>query len=165
MVGYDVISNRPKVAAYRAPGAPIAEYAVECVIDELADRLGMDPVELRLKNAAKEGTKAAYGPKFGPIGLVEDARGGEEPPALQGAARAESGPRHRVGLLVQHRRRDERDAQRQRGRHGVVMTGTPDIGGSRASMALMAAETLGIDYARYRARIGRRHRVDRLHAS
>ena len=34
-VGFDVVSNRSKVAAYRAPGAPIGAYAVECVLDEL----------------------------------------------------------------------------------------------------------------------------------
>ena len=55
----------------RAPGGPISEFAVESVIDEIAGKIGMDPIELRLKNAAKEGTKAAYGPKFGPIGMVE----------------------------------------------------------------------------------------------
>ncbi len=70
-VGYDIVTNRPKVAAYRAPGAPISEYAVECVVDEIAKRLGIDPIDLRLKNAAKEGTQAAYGPKFGPIGLID----------------------------------------------------------------------------------------------
>ena len=73
VIGYDVVSNRPKVAAYRAPGAPISAFAVESVIDELAKKLDMDPIELRLKNAAQEGTKAAYGPKFGPIGLDGDA--------------------------------------------------------------------------------------------
>ena len=61
----------PKVAAYRAPGAPISEYAVESVVDEIAKKLGLDPIELRMMNAAREGTKAAYGPKFGPIGLEE----------------------------------------------------------------------------------------------
>jgi CO/xanthine dehydrogenase Mo-binding subunit len=71
VVGFDVVVNRPKVAAYRAPGGPISEFAVESVIDELAKRLSLDPIEFRLKNAAKEGTKAAYGPKFGPIGLVQ----------------------------------------------------------------------------------------------
>ena len=48
---------------------PISEYGVECVVDELAQAIGMDPIELRMKNAAKEGTKAAYGPTFGPIGF------------------------------------------------------------------------------------------------
>ena len=71
VVGYDVVTNRPKVAAYRAPGGPISEFAVESVIDEIAGKIGMDPIELRLKNAAKQGTKAAYGPKFGPIGMIE----------------------------------------------------------------------------------------------
>src|SRR3989454_1638354 len=71
VIGYDVVSNRPKVAAYRAPGAPISEFAAESVVDELAKKLAIDPVELRLQNAAREGTKAAYGPKFGPIGLEE----------------------------------------------------------------------------------------------
>ena len=40
------------------------------MIDELAQQLGIDPIEFRLKNAAKEGTQAAYGPKFRPIGLI-----------------------------------------------------------------------------------------------
>src|SRR4029450_10736310 len=56
VVGYDVVSNRPKVAAYRAPGGPIAEFGVESVIDEIAGKLAIDPIELRLKNAAKQGT-------------------------------------------------------------------------------------------------------------
>src|SRR6516164_6839912 len=55
--GFDVCSNRSKVAAYRAPGAPIGAYAVECVLDEVAEALKMDPLEFRLKNAAREGTK------------------------------------------------------------------------------------------------------------
>ncbi|MEM7023837.1 MAG: xanthine dehydrogenase family protein molybdopterin-binding subunit, partial [Pseudomonadota bacterium] len=71
VVGYDVVTNRPKVAAYRAPGAPISEYAVESVVDEIAKKLDIDPIEFRLKNAAKEGTHAAYGPRFGPVGLIE----------------------------------------------------------------------------------------------
>src|SRR5919198_1374129 len=71
VIGYDVVSNRPKVAAYRAPGAPISEFAVESVVDEIAKKLGLDPIDLRMMNAAREGTKAAYGPKFGPLGLEE----------------------------------------------------------------------------------------------
>ena len=70
-VGYDVLSNRSKVAAYRAPGAPIGAYAVECVLDELAEALKMDPLELRRKNGAKQGTKAAHGPVYPRIGYLE----------------------------------------------------------------------------------------------
>ena len=58
----------------------------------------MDPIELRLKNAAKEGTQAAYGPKFGPIGLIETLEAIKKRRALPGAARAEPGPRRRLGF-------------------------------------------------------------------
>ena len=61
---YDVLVNKPKVAAYRAPGAPQSMHAFECAIDEAAIKLDMDPLDLRLKNAADEGTQAPYGPKF-----------------------------------------------------------------------------------------------------
>ena len=69
-VGYEVICNRPKVAAYRAPSAPMAGFAVESTMTLVAEELGIDPVEFRLKNAAREGTKASYGPTYGPIGIV-----------------------------------------------------------------------------------------------
>jgi CO/xanthine dehydrogenase Mo-binding subunit len=69
--GFDVVVNKPKVAAYRAPGAPMAAFAVETAIDEIAGELGIDPIELRLQNAAVEGTEASYGPKFPRIGFVE----------------------------------------------------------------------------------------------
>ncbi len=117
VVGFDVVVNRPKVAAYRAPGGPIAEFAVEQVIDELAKRLKLDPVEFRLKNAAKEGTKAAYGPKFGPIGLVQTLEAARAHPNYRVPLEAESGSRRRLGVLVQHRRGNLRGAQPRRGRH------------------------------------------------
>ena len=154
VVGFDVVTNRPKVAAYRAPGAPISEYAVECVVDELAQKLEMDPVELRQKNEAKEGTRAAYGPKFGPIGypeLLSQAKGLEQyntplgPNQGRGVA---SGFWFNIG--------GESCAALQLNVDGTLnlMIGTPDIGGSRASMALMAAETLGVDYDDVRPIIG-----------
>lgn len=71
VVGHDVTCNRPKVAAYRAPGAPMIAFAVESVIDELAEGLGMDPIELRLLNAATKGTKTHMGTTLDRIGYVE----------------------------------------------------------------------------------------------
>ena len=116
VVGYDVVCNRPKVAAYRAPGAPIGAYPVECVLDEVATAIGMDPLEFRLKNAAKEGTKAAYGPVYPAHGLHRHHQGGDGTPPLQGPARPQPGTRRRQRLLVQRRRRLQRPRQRQRGR-------------------------------------------------
>ena len=145
VTGYDVVVNRPKAAAYRAPGAPQSEFAVESVIDELAKTIGMDPVELRLKNAAKEGTRAAYGPTFGPVGLVETleaARAHEhyraplEPGQGRGVA---SGFWFNIG--------GETCANLNLGEDGTIalVAGTPDIGGSRAALCLQAAEALGVD--------------------
>ena len=44
--GYDVVVNRPKSAAYRAPGTPAAAFAMETAIDKLCEKLGMDPLEV-----------------------------------------------------------------------------------------------------------------------
>ena len=154
IVGYDVVTNRPKVAAYRAPGAPIAEYAVECVIDEIAKTLGMDPVDFRLKNAAREGTRAAYGPKFGPIGLVETLQEVKKHPHYK----APLGPNQGRGVAsgFWFNIGGETCASININEDGTagLMVGTPDIGGSRASLCMMAAEELGIDLEKVRPTIG-----------
>src|SRR5258708_27376930 len=69
--GFDVVVNKPSTAAYRAPGATNAAFAAESVVDEIAEKLGMDPIEFRLKNAAKEGTRRADGPKHRKVGCIE----------------------------------------------------------------------------------------------
>src|SRR5207253_4900093 len=71
IVGYDVVSNRPKVAAYRAPGAPNSSYGVESCMDELARELDIEPMRLREINAAKDGTKVAHGPTCAYIGYAQ----------------------------------------------------------------------------------------------
>jgi xanthine dehydrogenase molybdenum-binding subunit len=69
--GYDVVVNKPKAAAYRAPGAPAAAFAAETVVDELCEQLGMDPIEFRLLNGSHEGTRQISGPRFPRIGYLE----------------------------------------------------------------------------------------------
>ena len=154
VVGFDVVVNRPKVAAYRAPGGPIAEFAVEQVIDELAKRLKLDPIEFRLKNAAKEGTKAAYGPKFGPIGLVQTLEAARAHPNYRAPLKANQGRGVASGFWFNIG--GETCAALNLGEDGSVtlVAGTPDIGGSRASLAMMAAEELGIPLEKVRPIIG-----------
>ncbi len=150
VVGFDVVSNRPKVAAYRAPGAPISAWAVESVVDMLAQELGIDPIDLRLKNAAKQGTKTHYGASFGVIGLVETLEAAKNSPHY----RAPVKPGHARGVAAGFWFNVGADssAAAQVGEDGTVtiISGNPDIGGSRASLALMAAEELGIDYNKVR---------------
>jgi CO/xanthine dehydrogenase Mo-binding subunit len=154
VVGFDVVVNRPKVAAYRAPGGPISEFAVESVIDELAKQLGLDPIEFRLKNAAKEGTKAAYGPKFGPIGLVQTLEAARNHPHYRAPLKANQGRGVASGFWFNIG--GETCAALNLGEDGSVtlVAGTPDIGGSRASLAMMAAEELGIALDKVRPVIG-----------
>ncbi|NOX51389.1 MAG: xanthine dehydrogenase family protein molybdopterin-binding subunit [Gammaproteobacteria bacterium] len=151
---FDVLVNKPKVAAYRAPGAPQTMHAFECALDEAAIALDMDPLDLRLVNAADEGTQAPYGPKFPPIGFkacIEAAKNhpNYKMPVPDGAGRGVSaGFWFNVGM--------QSSAEVNVNENGTVMVieGSPDIGGSRASMALMAAETLGIEYENVRTQVG-----------
>jgi CO/xanthine dehydrogenase Mo-binding subunit len=152
--GFDVVSNRSKVAAYRAPGAPIGAYAVECVMDELAQRLKLDPLEFRLKNAAKQGTKAAHGPVFPVIGYEETLRQALAHPHYK----APLGPNQGRGVAsgFWFNAGGESSAQLNVNEDGtvVVITGHPDIGGSRASTANIAAELLGIEHSKVNVLIG-----------
>jgi len=150
IVGFDVVSNRPKVAAYRAPGAPISAWAVESTLDILAERLRMDPIDLRLKNAAKKGTKTAYGVTFNTIGMVETLE------AVKNSAHYKTPPKpgfsRGVAAGFWFNVGADSSAAAHVGEDGTVtvISGNPDIGGSRASLALMAAEELGVDYDKVR---------------
>ena len=116
--GNDVLVNKPKVCAYRAPGAPQSMHAMECVIDELARKLGMDPIDLRMKNAAGEGTQAPYGPTFPPIGLKACLKAAKEHPELHLTGTGGRWPGLGSGLLVQHRHAIERRGAHLGRRHG-----------------------------------------------
>src|SRR6202167_1833603 len=150
-VGYDVVCNRPKSAAYRAPGSPISAFAVESVVDILAQKIGMDPLELRLKNAAKVGTPMIYGPKLAHGGYIETLEALKNHPAWK----APLGPNQGRGVASGYwfNGGGESSATVQVNTDGTILvaTGSVDVGGSRASMALMAAETFGVDYSQIRA--------------
>ena len=150
VVGFDVVSNRPKVAAYRAPGSPVAAWGIESAINMLAEELGMDQIDLRLKNAAREGTKTHYGPTFKDIGMIATLEAAKNSPHYQTPLKANQGRGVAVGFWFNIGM--DSSAACHIGEDGTVtlISGSPDIGGSRASLALMAAEELGIDYHKIR---------------
>jgi CO/xanthine dehydrogenase Mo-binding subunit len=152
--GFDVVSNRSKVAAYRAPGAPIGAHAVECVLDEIASTLKMDPLQLRLKNAAKQGTKAAHGPVYPVIGYEQTIKAAMEHPHYKAPLKANQGRGVASGYWFNAG--GESTAQVNIAEDGsvTVITGHPDVGGSRASSANICAELLGIDYKKVQVLIG-----------
>lgn len=144
---YDVVVNKPKVSAYRAPGAPAAEFASEQLVDEIAKKLNVDPIEFRLKNSSREGTRMITGAPFPRIGHEETLQAAFNSPhyksPIEGPNRGRgiasgfwfnAGLQSSVSVLVN-------------GDGTVNLTeGSTDIGGSRASLAMQLAETLGISY-------------------
>ena len=152
--GNDVLVNKPKVCAYRAPGAPQSMHAMESAIDELARRLGMDPIDLRLRNAAAEGTVAPYGPRFPAIGLRECLEAAKVHPNYKAAVPEGAGRGVAVGFWFNIGMQSSAEVRIAEDGAVTVMEGSPDIGGSRASMALMAAETLGVPYEQVKAHVG-----------
>jgi len=149
--GYDVVCNKPRVAAYRAPGAPMAAFAVESVLDELARDIGMDPIDIRLVNAAVEGTQASYGPKFPRIGFVETLEAIKDHPSYTADLGPNQGRGVAAGFWFNAGMMSSATVHINENGTATVVTGSPDIGGSRQSMALMAAEELGIAYEAIKA--------------
>ena len=152
--GLDVVSNRPNVTAYRAPGAPQGNYVFEAILDEIAEEIGMDPWELRLRNALSADKPTIYGAKIGEAGIQECIDSVRNHPN----AKAELGPNQGRGTAIGYwgNAGGESSAQLNINEDGtaLIITGHPDIGGSRASMVNIAAEKLGIDYRDVSAQIG-----------
>ncbi len=149
-LGWNVMTNRPKEAAYRAPGAPMAIYAIESVVDELCQELGLDPLETRIKNAAQKGTLSSYGPTFNDIGLVATLEAAKAHPHYSAPLGANQGRGLSCGFWFNFGGNTCVSLNlNSDGTIGVV-EGNPDIGGSRASISMMAAEELGVPFDRVR---------------
>lgn len=143
--GFDVCVNKPRTNAYRAPGSTQVAFATETVVDEICQQIGLDPADFRLKNAAREGTRRVDGPVFGPIGMVETVEAIKNSEhyrtPVSGKYRGRgiaSGFWFNVGLKSAVSATVNFD--------GTVslVEGSTDIGGTRTSIAMQLAETLGI---------------------
>ncbi len=142
---YDVVVNRPKVAAYRAPGSPSSAFACESLVDELALRCGIDPLDFRILNGAREGTPQPAGPPYKRIGFIETCE------ALKNSEYYRSpleGPNRGRGVAAGFWFNGGLQSAAAVNLHNdgtlSVVTGSVDIGGSRAAMAMIAAEVLGV---------------------
>ena len=142
--GYDVVVNKPKTAAYRAPGAPNAAFAAEQVVDELALKLGMDPLDLRLKNASTEGTRRPDGTVFPRIGCVEVLEAMKNHPHYSAPLGENQGRGVAVGYWFNVGFESSVNIAVNADGTITLVEGSTDIGGSRASIAMQAAEVLGI---------------------
>jgi CO/xanthine dehydrogenase Mo-binding subunit len=149
--GYDVVVNKPATSAYRAPGATNAAFASETVVDEICEKLKIDPLDFRIKNGAREGTRRADGPVYPRIGMIETVETAKkhshynaplaaptQPHALKRGRGVASGFWFNIGL--------KSSATASVNADGTVslIEGSTDIGGTRASIAMQLAEALGI---------------------
>jgi len=172
--GYDVCVNKPATKAYRAPGSTHVAFAVETVIDEICEQQGIDPLEFRLNNAAREGTRRVDGVVYPRIGMWESVQAIQESDhwntPLEDSGEEDSGdlPRSPESDLLAVGLPHYDDAPKKRGRGAAsgfwfnaglkstvtaavntdgtvaLVEGSTDIGGTRASIAMQLAETLGI---------------------
>ncbi len=143
--GFDVCVNRPRTNAYRAPGATQIAFGVEAVLDELAEKIGMDPAELRFKNAAREGTRRIDGPVYRRIGMAETVE------AIQNSdhykSKLEGKNRGRgiaSGFWINAGMKSCVTATMNDDGTVTLIEGSTDIGGSRTGIAMQFAETMGI---------------------
>ena len=143
--GYDVVVNKPKAAAYRAPGVPAAAFATESVIDEICERLGMDPLEFRVKNGTQEGSRRIPGPVLQTVGYQETLAAAMQTDHYKSTL---EGPNRGRGVAAGFWFNGTGPACATASVNGdgtVSLTeGSPDIGGGRVSMAIQMAEVLGI---------------------
>ena len=152
LVGYGVATNRVTFGAYRAPGAPQAAFAVESLIDELSARLGLDPLELRLRNVLVAGERSVAGQEFKVFGARECLeRLGEHP---LWARRDAVAPGEGVGLAIGWWPGGYQPAAAvcrldSDGRLTIV-TGAADMTGVETTFAAIAAETFGVSPDRVR---------------
>jgi len=155
VVGHDVTVNRPKVAAYRAPGAPNAAFGVESVIDEMAGKLGLDPIDMRLKNAAREGCKTYYGVTFGPIGFIETLQRAKAHPHYSAPLKPNQGRGVASGFWFNIGFDTTSSLNVNEDGTVALTVGTVEVaGGHRASLAMMVAEEFGVDVDKVRISTG-----------
>lgn len=147
IVGYEVLTNKPGVGAYRAPGAPQATFAIEQAVDEVAGLVGWDPLDFRIRNASEAGDLMANGEPWPRIGLKEVMETMRDHPLWKERG---SDPSKGIGLAVggwpggiepcAANIRVNTDGTL------LVTLGHSDISGTNTTFAMLAADTFGIDF-------------------
>ena len=144
--GRSVYTNKPKIHAYRAPSMPQVTLGFELAITELAAELDIDPIEFRLMNAAEEGDANMMGAPYNRIGLRECLEVARNHEHYRSAVAEGAGRGVAIGYWINAGMQSSATLNVIADGHVSILTGSPDIGGSRASMALMASEVLGIPF-------------------
>ena len=142
--GYDVCVNKPRSTAYRAPGAPNATFSAETILEEIAETLGIESVDIRLRNAATEGVVNATGVAWPRIGLTETLEAAQSHPHYSAPLGPNQGRGVAAGWWMNGGGLSSATLQINEDGTAAIAEGSPDIGGSRAVMAMIVSEELGI---------------------
>jgi len=159
MKGRSAFTNMSTNHAYRAPSAPQASFAVESAIDALAQQLGLDPLDMRIRNVARPGDIGFHGLPHGEVGFLEALEAARAHPHWSAPLAEGEGRGVAAGAWGNYGGPSAAEVSIAEDGTVVVTEGNPDIGGSRAAMAMMAAETLGIAYERVRVVVGDTNQV------
>jgi CO/xanthine dehydrogenase Mo-binding subunit len=154
LTGYEVATNKTPVDAYRAPGGPQAYFALESAMDELAISLEMDPIELRLRNASREGDPTADEHRWPRIAMVECLEAARRHPMYTAPVGAGEGVGVALGSWGGARSPAAAGCRVEPDGTVSILIGSPDISGSSTGLALIAAEAFGIAPEKVRVEIG-----------
>ncbi len=153
LTGFEVATNKTPVDAYRAPGGPQAYFALESAMDELATSLDIDPIELRLRNASREGDQTADESRWPRIAMVECLEAARKHPLYTAAVGAGEGVGIALGSWGGARSPAAAGCRVEPDGTVAVTIGSPDISGSSTGLALIAAEAFGISAEKVRVDI------------
>jgi len=154
ITGYEVATNKTPTDAYRAPGGPQAYFALESAMDELASTLDIDPIELRLRNASREGDLNAEGAPWPRIAMVECLEAARRHPLYTAPVGEGEGVGMALGSWGGARSPAAAGCRVEPDGMVSVLVGSPDISGSSTGLALIAAEAFGVSPDKVRVVIG-----------
>jgi CO/xanthine dehydrogenase Mo-binding subunit len=160
VVGYEVLTNKPSVAAYRAPLAPQTHFAIDSHMDHIAHKLGLDPAAYKLRYLQQGSDLMANNQAWAVNGAREcfeqlvdhplwrerdewRASGGRDGHGLRGTGLA-------IGGWVPNIQPTSATVRLDADGTLAVVTGSVDIAGTNMGLALIAAEAYGVDIERVR---------------
>jgi CO/xanthine dehydrogenase Mo-binding subunit len=144
---YGVRTNRFGVGAYRGPSAPPTAMALETLIDELAAALSTDPIELRRRNLAPEGSAMVDGERWPPTGGAEVLDALAASPIWQGREEAADGDGVGLALAYWPGATNAAAAACRMSPDGSVQvtTGVVDMSGVAGGFQAIVADVLGVE--------------------
>ena len=154
ITGFEVSTNKTPVDAYRAPGAPQTYFALESAMDELAQKLDIDPIELRLRNAVREGDIDGQGAKWPRVAFIECLEEAKAHPLYTTPLGAGEAVGIAAGSWGGARTPSAAGCRVEPDGTLSILIGTPDISGATTGLAMIAADAFGYPVEKVRIETG-----------